>query len=78
MTWKPPLLDGLDPNRYTVVTYDLGYRILPNGDIVTSDGKPRNVCEVQMAMVAAEAAKDGREITFQFRAPTPEELEEWA
>jgi len=60
------LMEGLDPTRYTQVTYDLGYRIMPNGDIITSDGLPRNVEELQLKMVAEQARKEGREITFRF------------
>ena len=57
---------GMDPNRYSVVTYDLGYQIMPNGDIITSDGKPRDVDEIQLRMVAEQAAKEGRTIQFRF------------
>ena len=57
------------------MTYDLGYEILPNGDIITSDGKPRDVDELHLKMMAEQAAREGRKIEFRFRAPTKEELE---
>jgi hypothetical protein len=68
--WQARLMEGLDPLRYTAFTYDSAYRIMPNGDIITSDGRPRDVDNLQLQMVAEQAAKEGRTIEFRFRAPT--------
>ena len=57
---------------YRSVSYDLGYVVMPDGDIVTSDGKPRVVDEVQLRLVQKAA---GRVFEFKFRAPRPEEVE---
>jgi hypothetical protein len=57
-----------DPARFKSVSYDLGYEIMPNGDIVTSDGAPRDVDQLQLRLVAEQARKEGREITFRFVA----------
>ena len=32
--------DGLDPQRYTRVTYDLGYVHAQDGTVITSSGQP--------------------------------------
>lgn len=53
--------------KVTYETYGTAYAILPNGDIVTADGKPCSVDGHQLDIVEERAAKEGREITFQFR-----------
>ena len=58
--------DGKQDERYEFTTYNLGYRIMPNGDIITSDGKPRDVDRLQLQLVAEKAVKEGRAIAFRF------------
>lgn len=61
----------VDQLKYTSVIYDFGYAILGNGDIVTSDGKPRTISEVDLILAQNIA---GGEMEFRFRKPTPEEV----
>lgn len=49
---------------------DVGYAIMPNGDIITSDGKPRDVDERARKCAQEEA---GRPLAFRFRTPKPRE-----
>ena len=60
------------PPGFTEVVYDMGYAVMDNGDIVTSDGLPRivSVDDLHTAMRLS-----GRGLKFQFRKPTPEEAE---
>ena len=47
---------------------DLGYAILMNGDIVTSDGEPRDIDQVELRLACEMAAAKGMPITeFRFR-----------
>ena len=58
---------------YKSVTFDLGYAIMANGDIVTSDGQSRMVSEVDLRQ-AEKLAR--RKLDFKFRVPRPDEIEE--
>jgi len=60
-------------DRYEFKTYDMAYSILPNGDIVTSDGLPRAIDDIQLKIVKDAAKERGEVITFQFRSPTEKE-----
>lgn len=59
-------------DRFSRVTFDLGYIVMPNGDIITSDGKPRDVDEIQLR-TAQELA--GHPLEFRFRSPRPDEID---
>ena len=59
----------------TIKSFDMAYAILPNGDIVTSDGKPRKMSSEHADIAYAAAQKAGREPHF--RAPTAHEQIDW-
>lgn len=63
-----------DDARFEHFIYDCGYAIMDNGDIVTSDGKPRYVDDVQLRYIQNKADREGRKIEFRFRVPHPEEI----
>lgn len=51
-------------------TVGSGYVILPSGDILTADGKPCSVDDMQLRLVRDKAR---RPLAFKFRAPTEAE-----
>ena len=59
--------------RFKSVTVDLGYVIMLNGDIITSDGKLREVDGMQLRMAQDIA---GHPLEFTFRAPRPDEIDD--
>lgn len=63
-----------DAERFTHTTYDLGYAIMDNGDIVTFDGRSLYVDKLQLRMVQEKADREGRQIEFKFRKPTTTEM----
>lgn len=57
----------------TTCEVDLGYTILADGSIVTSDGEPRCVDDHQLRYIADLPQNKGREVRFKFRKPTEAE-----
>lgn len=62
-----------ETERFRSFTVDLGYVVMSNGDIVTSDGKPREIDEMQLRMAQDIA---GHPLEFRFRAPQPDEIDD--
>ena len=54
-------------------TVDTAYSVMPNGDVVTSDGEPRYMSNEHINM----ATDDGHR-PLVFRCPTPEEAVDFA
>lgn len=52
-------------------TVDLWYQVMPNGDVITSDGTPRRLHDEHAKIAIENAKKHGREVTF--RKPTEAE-----
>ncbi len=57
----------------TAYEVDLGYAILADGSIITSDGEPRCVDDFQLRYIQELPENKGRDVQFRFRKPTEAE-----
>jgi len=72
LPWRKKLPDHPVHEHFT---YDLGYSVMQNGDIITSDGKPRLLSDEHAKIAKANAKKAGKPVLF--REPLPHEREDF-